>query len=859
MSGKSSFRAGVSLFSGVDGMRDTDKTKEQFLEKLAELRRKITALEAQEAERRQVQEALVRSEQNFRNSLDTSPLGVRIVTADGELLYVNQAFLDICSYGSVEELKTVPRKKLYTPESYAEHTERKEKRLRGEFVPPSYELGIVRKDGGIRHLQVFRKEIIWNGTRQFQALYQDITERKQAEAKATYLNQILQVLRRVNQLMGRVDKEPKLLQEACNELVRNRHYRLVWIGLKQEGSYDILPVAHAGYEDGYLASVKITWDNSEYGQGPTGTAIKTGKPSIVRDSEQDPRCRPWREEALKRNYHSSISFPLIIEHDRVIGALNVHSDQPNAFAEDEVELLTELANDISIGIERIRQKAMRRWAEEKYQTILNLSWDGFYLCNTKGKFLEVNESCCQMLGYTREELLKMSVQDIEAKETPEEIAQRTKVIKGKGYDRFESRFQCKDGTSIDVDITANYINMDGGRLFVFIRDITERKRVEAALQESKELFEKTFTSQLDAIFILDAGNPPTILECNPAATDIFGYTQQEMLGHTTDLLHIDQAALRSFQQQLYPIIDQQGFLHLLEFSMKRKDGTIFPTEHSIIPLKDEQGKRIGWVSVVRDITERKRAEAKAREMETLKELDRLRTQLLANVSHELRTPLASIKGFATVLLSYDKKLKREEKREYLETINKSADRLTELIQQLLDMSQLDAGALPMDKKPAGIVKLLREAVAEARVRSPTHRFTLDMARRLPKTNIDARRIRQVMDNLIDNAIKYSPTGTEVMVTARRFNYEILISVTDQGIGISADDMPRIFDRLFRSHHRPVPGKEGAGLGLSICKSLVEAHGGRIWIESEEGKGTRCFFTLPIYIKTDVTHDQKNQG
>jgi PAS domain S-box-containing protein len=131
-------------------------------------------------ERKQVEEALRESEQNFRNSLDDSPLGIRIVTAEGKLLYANQAILDIYGYSSIEELKATATKKHYTPESYAEHQNRKERRKQGKPVPAEYEISIVRKDGEVRHLAVFRKEVIWNSEIQFQALYQDITERKQA-------------------------------------------------------------------------------------------------------------------------------------------------------------------------------------------------------------------------------------------------------------------------------------------------------------------------------------------------------------------------------------------------------------------------------------------------------------------------------------------------------------------------------------------------------------------------------------------------------------------------------------------------------------------------------------------------------
>jgi len=140
------------------------------------------------------------------------------------------------------------------------------------------------------------------------------------------------------------------------------------------------------------------------------------------------------------------------------------------------------------------------------------------------------------------------------------------------------------------------------------QDITECNRIEQALRESKQLFEKMFISQRDAILLLDSTIPPKILDCNPITTEIFGYTKQEILGCPTSFLHCSKASLKKFQEQLYPAVSKQGFLHLLEFEMRRKDGTVFPTEHSVIPLEDDQGKHIGWVSVVRDITKRKKAE-----------------------------------------------------------------------------------------------------------------------------------------------------------------------------------------------------------------------------------------------------------
>jgi PAS domain S-box-containing protein len=147
------------------------------------------------------------------------------------------------------------------------------------------------------------------------------------------------------------------------------------------------------------------------------------------------------------------------------------------------------------------------------------------------------------------------------------------------------------------------------------KQAVERKRREVALRESKELFEKTFESQKDAIFILDADVPPKITDCNPAAEKMFGYTRQEMAGCTTEFLHMSGAALEDFQKQLYPSITKQGFFHLNDFMMNRKDGTLFPSEHTVVPLNNEKAERTGWVSVVRDITGRKQMEEALRESE----------------------------------------------------------------------------------------------------------------------------------------------------------------------------------------------------------------------------------------------------
>ena len=239
--------------------------------------------------------------------------------------------------------------------------------------------------------------------------------------------------------------------------------------------------------------------------------------------------------------------------------------------------------------------------------------------------------------------------------------------------------------------------------------------------------------------------------------------------------------------------------------------------------------------------ERKHLERRVVEYE---ELNKLKSNLLSTVSHELRTPLTTIKGYSTMLLDYDRRLEQDEKQEYLSAIDRATDRMTELIDHLLDMSRLEAGLLKLDKTSTNIMALLWTAVAEARLRTPGYKIVLNLPKAVLKLNVDGRRIRQVVDNLIENATKYSAEGGTVTIEAQSQDSELVISVADQGIGIPRENLEKIFDRMFNLEHRLAQDPGGLGLGLALCKALVEAHGGRIWVESELGKGSVFNFALP---------------
>ncbi len=237
------------------------------------------------------------------------------------------------------------------------------------------------------------------------------------------------------------------------------------------------------------------------------------------------------------------------------------------------------------------------------------------------------------------------------------------------------------------------------------------------------------------------------------------------------------------------------------------------------------------------------AEAKARR--EAEQANDLKLKFLAMISHELRTPLTSIKGFATTLLADDVQWPPASQQDFLQTISEEADKLGDLIEQLLDLSRLEAGMLRIRPRPQTIGHILNTAMAQLQTVSAQHELQLAIPIDLPGLYVDADRIAQVLTNLVGNAVKYSPPQTTITVSATQIDNAIRFDVADQGPGIPVSDRSRIFEPFQQLDSHIINRTEGAGLGLAICRGLVEAHGGRIWVQDRSGPGTIISFALPI--------------
>jgi PAS domain S-box-containing protein len=387
------------------------------------------------------------------------------------------------------------------------------------------------------------------------------------------------------------------------------------------------------------------------------------------------------------------------------------------------------------------------------------------------------------------------------------------------------------------------------------RDITGNKIKEKALQESEEKLRNIFDTVPEGITITTLDGE--IINSNRAAFVLHGYqSKDEITGRNSQdfIAEKDRVNYRKY------IVDtlEHGLIGYLKCSLIKKDGVEFPAELNAVIMKDDRDVPNGIILVTADITRRLKADEEHQKIIEYKELDRLKTNLLSTVSHELRTPLATIKGYASLLLTYDRKLDEKQKVESLEAIDRSTDRLAELIDHLLDMSRLDAGLLRMTLMPLKLRDTITAAMHDAELRAPRFHFITEIKGRLPVIMADSRRLRQIIDNIVENAIKYSPEETTITMRVAVKDTELWVSVTDQGRGIADSEKVKIFDRMYRIEQRLQKDPGGLGLGLSLCKALVEAHGGRIWVESIIDKGSTFYFTLPLKLPDKGNKDDERE-
>jgi PAS domain S-box-containing protein len=351
-------------------------------------------------------------------------------------------------------------------------------------------------------------------------------------------------------------------------------------------------------------------------------------------------------------------------------------------------------------------------------------------------------------------------------------------------------------------------------------------------ERRRATLDSVMNSLVDGLILVDRRG--RLAYVNPCAEEILGLSDVALAGQDVETMARDIAdRVEHPERALANFVDAIGNPQATPtVELTLTEPVARTLQARFFPIRDAAGDSLGLGLLLHDITREK-------------ELDEMKSQLLSTVSHELRTPLASIKGFATTLLRDDVEWDKESHHEFLSIIDEESDRLTELISNLLDMSRIEAGTLRVEPEPTDLDPIIRETAAEFQIMTRTHQIRLNLPPILPAVMVDPRRARQVLRNLVENAVKYSPEGGPIIISAQVVDDSLQTSVTDQGIGIDPRHLDSIFDRFYQADSASTRRVGGSGLGLSICKAIVEVHSGEIWVESQPGFGSTFHFTLPL--------------
>ncbi|MFX0011800.1 MAG: PAS domain S-box protein [Candidatus Hermodarchaeota archaeon] len=483
-------------------------------------------------------------------------------------------------------------------------------------------------------------------------------------------------------------------------------------------------------------------------------------------------------------------------------------------------------------------------SEENYKNLIENALEGVWAVDENDNTVLVNPKLCEMLGYSKNELMSSNLHNFLNKSMSEYVNSFIPRRKEGFGDTYELDFIKKDGTILKTRVNAAPILNEEGSLkgtFAYITDITQQKLAEQQLIESESKFRRIFESIPDLFFLVD--NDTTIIDYKGREENLY-MLPEEFLGKK--LVGVMPSDIRELLLKTIKDTISSQQPQIMEYSLPI-DKKVRDFEARFLFFSENR------VAIfVREITDRKKAmKIIEREIEKLKELDQIRKDLIIRISHELKTPLVSISGGTELLLSLFKdKLSLDEK-EVLEIIQKGGDRLKRLIDNLVDVTRIEYNKLKLRLKETDIVELLKDCANEMMYLIKKRELTLKFM--LPDRlllKIDKIRLEQVIINLLSNAIKNTPPDGTITIRAYTKGDYVTISVSDSGIGLTKEEIQRLFSR-FGKIERYGSGLEyidiqGTGLGLFISKEIIELHKGEIWAESlGRNQGSTFIIKLPI--------------
>ena len=508
--------------------------------------------------------------------------------------------------------------------------------------------------------------------------------------------------------------------------------------------------------------------------------------------------------------------------------------------------------------------------------IVESSDDAILSMSLTGIITTWNAAATRIFGYETNEAIGQPVSLLAWPGEEERIDLFLGILRHGGrVDHTEVSRKHKNGKKILVSLSLSpIVDSTGATIGIskIARDITERSEAAQALKESSarlvqqeanaraEMFaERRFRALIenapDAILQVDQAG--AIVIANHTAEKMFCYTREELMGLNVDLLvpEANRAAHPAHRKTLATAGKSRPMGLGLDLFAQRKDGTRFPVEISLSPINTENGVHV--TAVIRDVTDRKLTEQRVRtpqesymtELEArhkeAERLNQLKSEFMASISHELRTPLHTIIGFAELLAEEGEGPLNSKQKRFLHHIHVDSEHLLGLINDVLDLSRIEAGGLHLRTEPVVLAKIIGESITAIRPYAESRSVSIRMGDDIDCNVLaDPMRLRQILYNLLSNGAKFTQPGGEVLVDAIVEGDAVRITVSDTGLGIAPEERTHIFEKFYQVGFTPVGVREGTGLGLAICKQLVEMQKGTIWVESELGQGSTFHFTLP---------------
>ncbi len=763
------------------------------------------------------------------NKFFNLPLHLLIISGlDGIIKRVNPGWTERLGY-EAEELEGKNFLELVHPDDRAATI--------GEMDKLSKGITTFHFENRYRHKKGHYRTLAWSATSGLgkgviYAIAHDITERKIAESLIHLQRDIA-----VRFSLGAGLKD---FSRFCVEsIIQIEELDYCGIYLVEQSSGDLNLLFYKGISKESTHGLKRIKVNS-----PRMLLVMEGKPKYANLKRLDILI----DNNLQNEGFKTVALIPIKSENEVIGCLNVASRTLNDIPVFIRSTLETIANQIGSIINTINTTMKLKESEEKYRILTKNINDVIWIMDLNFKTTYVSPSVNSMFGYTVEEDMARLITEKFTSESLKKIGEMIKKhitpknIKDKNYNpvlRIEVDQYHKNGTIIPCEITVNPMRDKSGGAFGLVgitRNIAKRKEAEKKLRESEERYRLLFESSPVGIGIVDfEGNVQTI---NQAMEKITGYTLEEYKKINLSSTYVD----LHDRSKILDVLKATGRVRNYEVHLKRKDESKY---HALLNIEIEEIENKKYlITCVQDITELKLAEEK------LKELNKLKSELLRRTSHELKTPLVSIKGFSDLLLE----LHREQLDDYIintiEEIKRGCIRLETLIGDILKTAELESEKVEINKNEEDLSFLIKLCSIELKGLSNLRNLKIKL--NIPDRLIaffEKEQLHQVISNLLNNAIKYTPPHGNIEIKSEIKDGFMIISIIDSGIGLIEEEKGRIF-KQFGKVERFGQGydvmSEGSGLGLYISKKIIELHGGEIWVESEgRNKGSTFYFSLPI--------------